>query len=119
MADNGGSGKIPAWTPAGGICGRFGAVRLDASCRGVVVAAEGEYGDAARWCVWSSRALMVVVGRQAAARAGAPVGGAGLMACCAGDLVGQARARGGGRHGSQGGGAELGRARGGEPGAVG
>jgi hypothetical protein len=26
MAANGGSGKIPAWTPAGGILGRFGAV---------------------------------------------------------------------------------------------
>jgi hypothetical protein len=26
MAGNGGSGKIPVWTPAGGICGRFDAV---------------------------------------------------------------------------------------------
>jgi hypothetical protein len=34
MADNGGSGKIPAWTPVGGILGRFGAVRIDLSCRG-------------------------------------------------------------------------------------
>jgi hypothetical protein len=61
---------------------------------------------------------MVVVGRQAAARAGGPAGGAGLMACCAGDLAGQARARGGGWRGSQGGDAGPGRARGGEPGAV-
>jgi hypothetical protein len=41
MAGNGGSGKIPVWTPAGRIRGRFGAVGLDASCRGVAVAAEG------------------------------------------------------------------------------
>jgi hypothetical protein len=33
MADNSGSRKIPAWTPAGGVRGLFGAVRLDASCR--------------------------------------------------------------------------------------
>jgi hypothetical protein len=34
MAGNGGSGKIPAWTPTGGILDRFGAVRIDSSCRG-------------------------------------------------------------------------------------
>jgi hypothetical protein len=34
MAGNGGSGKIPAWTPADGILGRFCAVRIDLSCRG-------------------------------------------------------------------------------------
>jgi hypothetical protein len=60
-----------------GIRGGLGVVGLDAPCRGVVVAAEGEYGVAAWWCDPSSRALMAVAGRQAAARAGAPAGGAG------------------------------------------
>jgi hypothetical protein len=33
MVGNGGSGKIPAWTPAGGIRGQFGVVGCDPSCR--------------------------------------------------------------------------------------
>jgi hypothetical protein len=33
VAGNGGSGKIPAWTPAGGIRGQSGAVGRDSSCR--------------------------------------------------------------------------------------
>jgi hypothetical protein len=44
MAGNGGSGKIPAWTPTSGILGRSAAVRIDPSCR-AAVAVEGEGGS--------------------------------------------------------------------------
>jgi hypothetical protein len=40
MVGNGGSGKIPAWTPASGILGRLATVRVDPSCR-AAVAMEG------------------------------------------------------------------------------
>jgi hypothetical protein len=81
MAGNGGSGKIPAWTPAGGICGRFGAVGRNPSCMctgrghggGSTATRRGGVGGDR-----SSRAFMAVVGARGASRlGGATAGGAG------------------------------------------
>jgi hypothetical protein len=54
MAGNGGSGNIPAWTPAGGIRGQSSVVGLDPSCRRAGHGRGGGSGDAVRWC-WRGR----------------------------------------------------------------
>jgi hypothetical protein len=110
MAGNGGSGNIPAWTPAGGIRSQSSVVGLDPSCRR---AGRGR-GGGERRCgavvlegtAWAeplrqprSSGVRGVAAWRLTGRLGrrSPQAAQGRVACCAGELPGHAAGPGAGQ----------------------